>query len=86
MPTTCMPDGRWIGGLLMAKVGVNPDFADWDELDVDTLEIVEEFCDGTVSYDELKAIVGSEAAQSIIDKIASDDLDMDQLFDNPEDL
>lgn len=70
----------------MTKVGINPDFADWDEIDADALEIVEEFYDGTVSFDELKAIVGTDAAQSIIDRLASDDLDPKELFDNPEEF
>ncbi len=68
----------------MTKVGMNPDFADWDEIDLDALEIVEEFYDGTVSFDELKAIVGADAAQSIMDRMLADDLDPDKLFDNPE--
>lgn len=70
----------------MRKIGINPDFADWDELDQDALEIVEEFYDGTVSFDELKAIVGSEAAQSIMDRMDQDDDDPTKLFDDPEDF
>jgi hypothetical protein len=68
----------------MTKVGLNPDFADWDEMDLDALEIVEEFYDGTVSFDELKAIVGTDAAQSIIDRMTEDGYDTAELFDNPE--
>lgn len=70
----------------MVKLGANPDFSDWDEIDLDALEIVEEFYDGTASFDELKAIVGAEAAQSILDRMSVDGIDPEKLFDNPEDF
>lgn len=70
----------------MVKLGLNPDFADWDELDQDALEIVEDFYDGSATFEELKAIVGAEAAQSIMDKMIADGDDPSKLFDDPEEF
>lgn len=72
--------------------GLNPDFADFDEIDVDIEEAYEEFKNGRISYDQLKANVGPEAAQAHADRIhgmddsADDHYDIDSLFDDPEDL
>ncbi len=63
------------------KTGVNPDFADFDEIDEDAECAVQEFQMGTITLDELKALVGPEAAQSLADK--NDEYDF---FDNPEDF
>lgn len=64
--------------------GINPDFADFDELDSDALDAVEEFQQGLLSYEELKNLVGLEAAQSIKEQRYGSD-DPDAYFDNPED-
>ncbi len=69
----------------MKKItGINPDFADYDELDADALDAVEEFQQGLMTYDELKNLVGHDAAQAIKEKRYGPD-DPDALFDNPED-
>ena len=70
----------------MKKVtGINQDFADYDELDDDALDAVEEFQQGLLTYDELKNLVGHEAAQAIKEQRYGPD-DPDALFDNPEDF
>lgn len=60
-----------------------PDFADFDELDLDALEAMDDFQQGTLSYDELRSLVGVEAAQAIKRSI-SEDHDPESLFDDPE--
>jgi len=65
--------------------GVNPDFADYSELDTDALDAVEEFMDGQISYDELKNLVGTEAA-SVLKEIHFGKDDLDSYFDSPESL
>lgn len=72
--------------MLMKKiVGINQDFSDYDELDIDALDAVEEFQNGTLSFEELKNLVGHEAAQAIKEERYGPD-DLDALFDNPEDF
>lgn len=70
----------------MKKVtGINPDFADYDELDRDALDAVDEFHQGMLSFDELKVLVGSDTANAIKEQRYGPD-DPEALFDNPEDL
>ena len=64
--------------------GINPDFADYDELDQDALDAVEEFADGQITFDELKALVGSETAAAIREH--QNEFDPDSFFDDPEKL
>jgi len=66
-------------------VGINPDFADNDELDMDALEAVEEFQEGQITYDELRALVGPETASMIKDQVYPD-YDPESFFDDPESL
>lgn len=65
-------------------VGINPDFADFDELDADALDAVEEFQQGFLTFEELKTLVGPEAAQAIKEQRYGPD-DIGALFDDPED-
>lgn len=68
-------------------VGVNPDFADYDEIDFDAEDLIIEFEQGTVSFDELKNIVGYDAARTIQERVHGEP-DMnnpDSFFDNPYD-
>lgn len=68
----------------MKKVtGINPDFADFDELDADAIDAVEEFHQGLLTYEELKNLVGPEAAQAIKEEHYGPD-DPEAFFDNPE--
>lgn len=70
----------------MKKIdGINQDFYDYDELDADALDAVEEFQQGLLTFDELKALVGPEAAQEIKKQRWGED-DHDVLFDDPEDF
>lgn len=64
--------------------GINQDFADWDELDQDALDAVEEFTDGTITFDELKNLIGPEAAAAV--KEQHDETDPERFFDDPEAL
>ena len=69
----------------MKKItGINPDFADYDELDGDALDAVEEFEQGVLTFEELKNLVGPETAQAIKDHKYGPDGDPEALFDNPE--
>ena len=71
----------------MQKInGINPDFADYDELDNDALEAVEEFQQGTLTFEELKALVGPEAANALKNQVYGPDDDPEALFDDPENL
>lgn len=62
--------------------GVNPDFADFDEVDDDVLDAVEEFESGDLTYEELKSVVGHEEAAAIRDRMYGSN--SDDLFDDPE--
>ncbi len=67
----------------MKKItGINPDFADSDELDSAALDAVEEFTEGQITYGELKTLIGPEAASAI--KEQQGEYDPDRFFDNPE--
>jgi len=69
----------------MKKItGINPDFADYDELDDDALDAVEEFQQGVLTFEELKVLVGPETAQSIKEMKYGIEDDPEALFDNPE--
>lgn len=61
------------------------DFADQVELelDIDTLDAVDEYTQGILSFDELKDLVGQEAAQSIR-ILSNQDHDPSTYFDDPE--
>ena len=59
---------------------VNPDYADFDEIDEDAAEAFEEFDAGNLTLDEFKALVGPEAAASYAERYD----DQDDLLDDPE--
>lgn len=63
--------------------GVNPDYADYDEIDPDVEDALEEYEAGVLTYEELKALIGPEAAQAFLDK---DPDDPESYFDDPEDF
>jgi hypothetical protein len=44
--------------------GVNPDFADFDEIDTDAAEALEEFDQGVITLDELRHLIGPDAARA----------------------
>ena len=67
----------------MKKItGINPDYADFDELDQDALDALEEFAEGQITYDELKSLIGVEAAAAIREH--QSEHDPDRYFDDPE--
>lgn len=72
--------------------GLNPDFADHDEIDEDIAEAISEFDNGRISYLQLKVNIGPEAARSHVDRMAGPEdiaeyaTNLDGLFDNPEDF
>ena len=65
------------------KTGVNPDYADFDEIDMDAAEAFDEFDAGNLSLDELKTLVGPEAASSYVEQYQDE---AGQMLDNPEDF
>lgn len=82
-----MPDR--IGSINLLKVehmkikrGLNPEYADFDEIDVDAAEAYDEFDAGNLTFEEFKSLVGPEAAASYVEQYHTPD----SLFDNPEDF
>jgi hypothetical protein len=67
------------------KRGLNPDFADYDEIDTDVVEAYEDFDSGHITYEQFKAEVGPDAAAAYAEKYAEDSAFRD-LFDDPEDF
>lgn len=63
--------------------GINPDYADWDEIDEDAAGAYEEFDAGILTYEEFKTLVGPEAAAAYVETLGEDHA---PLFDNPEDF
>lgn len=63
--------------------GVNPDFADFDEIDQDALDAIEEFDQGTITLEDLRHLIGPEAARARAEMRYELP---DALFDDPEDL
>lgn len=59
------------------------DFCDSDELDLEALEAIDEFNEGILTFDELKDLVGPEAAQTIRNRI-DPERDPSFFFDDPE--
>jgi hypothetical protein len=62
--------------------GVNPDYADFDELDDSVAEAFDEFDAGVLSFEELKIQVGQDAAQAFAESREGDEFS--SMFDNPE--
>ena len=60
--------------------GVNPIFADYDEIDQDALEALDEFDNGLITMDELRHLVGPEAVR------ARAEIRYEGLLDDPENL
>ena len=63
---------------------VNPDYADFDEIDPDVVEAIEDFYEGRITPEELKILIGPEAAQSLMDLHEEDPVEI--LFDDPEEF
>ena len=64
--------------------GINPDWADDNELDSDALEALEDFHGDRLNYEGLRAVLGKEAAESAAAARGYDN--SSQLFDDPEDF
>lgn len=71
---------------MKVKRGINPDYADFDEIDEDAAEAFEEFDAGNLSFEEFKALVGPEAAASYVEGCVEEGDRPESLFDNPEDF
>jgi hypothetical protein len=63
--------------------GINPDYADDDELDIDAMEALEDFRGCRMTFEGLKAVLGKEAAESVAAAHGYDETS--SLFDDPED-
>lgn len=60
------------------------DFADFDEMDIDALEALEGFGNGTYSFAELAQLVGQEEAERLSALCYTQETDdIDSLFDDP---
>jgi len=69
----------------MKKItGINPVYKVLDELDQDVLDASEEFAEGQITYDELKTLIGVEAAAIISEHQSK--YDPNRYFDDPESL
>lgn len=64
--------------------GVNEDFHDFDELDADASEAVDDYEQGLISYEQLAAHVGPEAAREMRRRVHGEESDAATLFDDPE--
>lgn len=69
---------------MKVRVGVNPDWADYDELDEDALDALAEFDNGTLGYEELRTLIGDDAAKARVAERYGED--PDDLFDDPYEL
>ena len=48
--------------------GINPDYADYDELDEDALGAEGAYREGLLTFDELVALIGLDEAKEVQDK------------------
>lgn len=68
---------------MKTPIPVNQDFQDWDEIDVDALDAFDDYHEGVISFDELRSLVGTEAAY--VAKAKNDEKNGEEnLFDDPE--
>lgn len=69
----------------MKKItGINLAYMVFDTLDPDILDVSEDFAEGQITYDELKSMIGIEAASVIIEH--QNEHDPYSYFDDPESL
>lgn len=67
--------------------GINPDYADFDEIDEDARDAFQMFDRGEYSYSQLVSLVGKEAAQAHVGEFTyRADNPIASLFDDPEAL
>ena len=68
--------------------GVNPDYADYDELDPDALGAEDSYMQGELSFDELATLVGPEEANAMKMRrhgVEEEDQNIGYLLDDIED-
>lgn len=66
--------------------GVNPDFADFDEIDVDVEDALNDWNEGIISFEELSRLVGPETAENLRRIRYEETGDEAALFDDPDDF
>lgn len=67
--------------------GVNPDYADFDEIDEDARDAFQMFDRGEYSFSQLVSLVGKEAAQAHVGEFSYRESNpVAALFDDPEAL
>ena len=44
--------------------GMNPDYADYDELEDDAIGAERAYCEGIMTFDELSALIGADGAKA----------------------
>ncbi len=69
---------------MKVRRGVNPDFSDFDEIDIDAEDAITEFENGTISLEELKHHIGPEAVERFLEDHEDQEGDFESLFDDPE--
>lgn len=67
------------------RQGVNPDFADFDEIDQDVEDAIAEFEAGYLTVEELKHHIGPEAVERFLELEEEREDSFEGLFDDPED-
>ena len=60
---------------------INQDFYDYDEVDIDVEEAIQDFENALLTFDELKNVVGWEVARTIQARVYGT---AEYLFDDPE--
>lgn len=64
--------------------GVNPDFADYDEIDADVEDAIAEFSAGHLTVEELRHHIGPEAVERFLELEEEKSDSFESLFDDPE--
>ena len=80
-----VPDWPWTDHIVKVLSGINPCWADFDEIDEDALDMMSGYERGDVTFAELVSLVGREQAEEARRQIYGTSGDED-LFDNPEEL
>ena len=70
---------------MKTRNGLNPDYADFDEIDEDVTDLIDGWYNGQVTPEELRAVLGREAALAYLEE-ANVDGQCWGIFDDPEDI
>lgn len=66
---------------MKVRYGINPDFADADEIDQDALDALHDFDNDLITLDDLASQIGRDAARVVADrKDESDDAELQAIL------